>query len=662
MLLVYEHASNGSLHDYLGSTNKIINLTWAQCLKMCIDIAHGLSYMHTTLEDWASIKTRAYLDPKHAKTGWSEKASDIYSFGVILLEIFSGKLAYDKASIDENDKGLAPISQRHFKRETIKEMLDPKITGDASDLGLALKLRPDHDSVIAFSRNVYQCLAEIQAERPTIKVVIEELNKALYFQQQSMKVKKLEHLKIPLKDILLGTHNFNQDCYIGSGGYGSVYRAELKMKSRDELTEHSNIVAVKLIKSREGFLVEIDALSKCQHPNIISLLGFCVEGNEMLLVYEHASHGSLDSYLGSTDKMINLTWAQRLKMCIGVAHGLNYLHTTMEDKNGILHCDIKSDNILLDKNWEAKIADFGLSKFCNVNQEASTINTMRVVGTEVYLDPEYARTGRLKKASDIYSLGVVLFEIFSGTLAYDSSYLRRVHEKGLAPIVRKRFRNGTIKEMLDSIIMDEASELSFTIKVRPDHDSLDTFLAIARQCIAKSQADRPTIKVVINELEKALYFHVSPCLQNTVLLTVALWLWLRGFFLHIPDNNKFYLENRTLKISLDCIRLGTGNFSDNKIVMSGGYGKLYKGKVQYNNREKKVAVNGTSFSWENGFLKEFEVLFKYKHDNIVSLVGYCKEMDEKIIVYEHTSNKSLDRHLNDTSLSWSKRLKILQRG
>ncbi|KAJ0766706.1 putative protein kinase RLK-Pelle-DLSV family [Helianthus annuus] len=345
-------------------------------------------------------------------------------------------------------------------------------------------------------------------------------------EQQSMKVKKLEHLKIPLKDILLGTHNFNQDCHIGSGGYGSVYRAELKMKSRDGLTETSNIVAIKRIKSREdsqgreGFLVEIDALSKCQHPNIISLLGFCVEDNEMLLVYEHASHGCLDSYLGSTDKMINPTWAQRLKMCIGVANGVNYLHTTMEDKIGILHCDIKSDNILLDKNWEAKIADFGLSKFCNVNEEASTINTMRVVGTEVYLDPEYARTGRLKKASDIYSLGVVLFEIFSGTLAYDSSYMR-VHEKGLAPIVRKRFRNGTIKEMLDSTIMDEASELSFTIKVRPDHDSLDTFLAIARQCIAKSQADRPTIKVVIKELEKAFYFHVSPCLQNTVLLTVA---------------------------------------------------------------------------------------------------------------------------------------------
>ncbi|KAL8223146.1 hypothetical protein R6Q57_020545 [Mikania cordata] len=493
-------------------------------------------------------------------------------------------------------------------------------------------------SLGTFSEITCRCLTlETLNERPTFEDVIKSLEKALYIQHVIFQVQRLGHLKIPLEDIQLATKSFDKNCLIGSGGYGEVYKAELKMKSKDECPHTLDNVAIKRILSRkgdqgiEGFLGELDVVSKCKHPNIISLIGFCFEHGEMILVYEFASNGSLDDYLQSIDTMVNLTWAQRLKLCIAIAQGLKYMHTSMEDKKIIIHRDIKSANILLGKNWEAKIADFGLSKVHHGNQRVSTLITNTLAGTEFYLDPEYARTGRLKKASDIYSLGVVLFEIFSGKLAYDSYYISK-NEKGLAAIARNHFKKGKLKYLLDPKIMDEAHELGFTGKVEPDHDSLDVFSRIAYQCVAKTQVERPSIKVVIKELEKALHFQ-----ENQI---------------------------KTLKFSLEHIREGVENFSGDNCIMRGGYGMLYKGKVQYNNRKRTVFVkrfnhdNDTRLSWEHYFLKEFEVLFKYKHENIIGLVGYCKEIDERIIVYEYASKGCLDRYLNDARLSWIKRLKI----
>ncbi|KAM0008178.1 putative protein kinase RLK-Pelle-CR4L family [Helianthus debilis subsp. tardiflorus] len=333
-----------------------------------------------------------------------------------------------------------------------------------------------------------------------------------------LQVKNFEYMTIPLSDIKLATENFNEACLIGSGGYGAVYKAELKTNSRNKLGETLNTVAIKRIfsrkddKGKEGFFTELDVLTRCEHPNIVNLVGFCVEESECILVYEYASNGSLNAYLGSTDNKIYLTWAQCLKISIDVAKGLRYLHTNMEDKRMILHGDIKSDNILLGKNLEAEIADFGLSKFRPANQQASTINTNNVVGTEFYCDPEYARTGKLKKASDIYSLGVVLFEIFSGKLAYESSFITE-NEKGLAAIARIHFEKGTLKELLDPRLTKNAYELGFSRKVGPDHESLDAFSRIAYKCLAKTQGERPRIDVVIEELEKALYIQVSQCLE-----------------------------------------------------------------------------------------------------------------------------------------------------
>nr|GFB01928.1 protein kinase-like domain, phloem protein 2-like protein [Tanacetum cinerariifolium] len=174
------------------------------------------------------------------------------------------------------------------------------------------------------------------------------------------------------------------------------------------------------------------------------------------------------------------------------------------DKQKIIHRDIKSANILLGDNWEAKIADFGLSKFHPANQDASTINTTMIAGTNTYLDPEYVKYGRLNKKSDIYSFGVVVLEILTGSLAYDPVYTK-VNEKGIAPIARDHFKKGTLMEIVDRKIKEETDERVFSLSKGPDKESVDIFSEIAFRCLAETQALRPTIEVVINELKKALH-------------------------------------------------------------------------------------------------------------------------------------------------------------
>ncbi|XP_071727425.1 probable receptor-like protein kinase At2g23200 [Rutidosis leptorrhynchoides] len=324
-----------------------------------------------------------------------------------------------------------------------------------------------------------------------------------------------DSLEENLPTIVLATKNFTQR-YLGSGTYGNVYGAELELPTEDqnksEISKKRKTVAIKCLKedkhAKEGFVAEIELLTSCKHPNIVTLLGFCDEGPHMILVYEYASNGSLDTYLGSTTKSINLTWALRLKICIDIARGLNYLHNKTEDEERIIHRDIKSGNILLGVKLVAKIADFGLSRFHYANQEKETIYTNNIAGTQVYLDPEYLKTGRLKRAIDIYSFGVVLFEILSGKIANDQIYIAE-DEKGIAHVARRRYEEGTINALIDPKILDEVDELSSALNKGPNQDSLNAFIEVAYRCVAETQDERPIAKEIMEELEKALSLQVG---------------------------------------------------------------------------------------------------------------------------------------------------------
>ncbi|KAL8259619.1 hypothetical protein R6Q59_027572 [Mikania micrantha] len=674
-VMINKYEANGSLNKHISDPT----LTWMHRLRICVGVAHALKYLHYDAEDnhyvihgniksskillghdWEpklhgfAFAVRAkkgnlhltskyngsiqYMDPTYENTGGLTHKSDVFSFGVLLFEVLFGR----EASVVNNDNWyFAQLARSHYEERKLDDLIVPD-----------LRKQMDLQSFNIFAETAYCCLKEKRTQRPNMNQILFRLERALELQYKHehsttalegtssnhLKGRNLDHLKFRLNDIELATNKFSKTYCIGSGGYGMVYKAELEHfdginslavegKVKGDLAKKRSTVAIKRIFSRvdnqgeQGFFAEIEMLSNCKHPNIVSLFGFCEEGPEMILVYEYASNGSLDDYLGNTDNMTTFTWAQRIHICLNIAHGLNYLHTSTKDKRSIIHRDIKSANILLDDNWVAKIADFGFSKLHHANKQGSTLVTYNVAGTEVYLDPEYLNTGKLKTKSDIYSFGVVMFEIMCGKLAYDKTY----NDKGLPSIVRQCFNEGTLEKLVDPNLK-ETDEIISNQGV--NQDSLDTFSKIAYQCLAETQKERPTMEVIIKELEKALNFQ---------------------------ENN---MDN--LHIPLEAIKLSTRNFSVCNLIGEGMFWKLYEGELVHANGRTSIIAK----RWDNEshhrhvqFLTELEVL-KYKHENIIGLVGYCNEINEKIIIYEHASNGRLIKHLDNPSLSWIKRLKI----
>ncbi|XP_076894906.1 putative receptor-like protein kinase At5g18500 [Bidens hawaiensis] len=326
-------------------------------------------------------------------------------------------------------------------------------------------------------------------------------------------VKHFDHLQIQLEAIKSATNDFSNDNCIGKGGFGSVYKGELAHSTG------KTMVAIKRLNREFGqgepeFWKEIMTLSLYKNNNIVSLLGFCDESEEKILVYEYVSRKSLDRYLNSDD----LGWSRRLKICIGAARGLAYLHCPNDGHERVLHRDIKSGNILLDQDWNARIADFGLSKSVSANQPY-TFQVSNPVGTIGYCDPLYAENGLLTKESDVYSFGVVLFEVLCGRLGFPSE----TYKQSLTELVRLFYDQNKIEEIIFDKIKDE---------INPS--SLKTFTTIAYRCLNLKREARPQMKEVVSTLETALYY--QECIQSPltthifkVLPRLAIYLLLQTF-------------------------------------------------------------------------------------------------------------------------------------
>ncbi|XP_066397268.1 probable LRR receptor-like serine/threonine-protein kinase At1g07650 isoform X2 [Miscanthus floridulus] len=208
-----------------------------------------------------------------------------------------------------------------------------------------------------------------------------------------------------LRQIKAATRNFDAANKIGEGGFGSVYKG---------LLSDGTIIAVKQLSSRSKqgnreFVNEIGMISALQHPNLVKLYGCCTEGNQLSLVYEYMENNCLARALFVEQYRLRMDWGARHKICLGIARGLAYLHEDSAIR--IVHRDIKASNILLDKDLNAKISDFGLAK---LNEDDHTHISTKVAGTIGYMAPEYAMRGYLTDKADVYSFGVVVLEIVSG--------------------------------------------------------------------------------------------------------------------------------------------------------------------------------------------------------------------------------------------------------
>ncbi|XP_038981163.1 probable LRR receptor-like serine/threonine-protein kinase At1g53440 [Phoenix dactylifera] len=282
-----------------------------------------------------------------------------------------------------------------------------------------------------------------------------------------------------LKQIKIATKNFDPENKIGEGGFGPVYKGVLP---------DGSVIAVKQLssKSKQGnheFINEIGMISALQHPNLVKLFGFCIEGNQLLLIYEYMENNSLARALfGPERHQLKLDWRTRHKICLGIARGLAFLHE--ESRIKIIHRDIKATNILLDKDLSAKISDFGLAR---LDEEENTHINTRIAGTVGYMAPEYVMRGYLTDKADVYSFGVVTLEIVSGmsnTSYGPKDFVYLLDWAYISP------EQGSLLELVDpnlgsNYFKEEALRM----------------LSIALVCTNPSPALRPTMSAVVSMLK-----------------------------------------------------------------------------------------------------------------------------------------------------------------
>ncbi|KAK6120274.1 hypothetical protein DH2020_045965 [Rehmannia glutinosa] len=274
------------------------------------------------------------------------------------------------------------------------------------------------------------------------------------------------------------TRLFHPSNRIGRGGFGVVYKGVLRDGTQ---------VAIKSLsaESKQGtdeFLTEINMISNIQHPNLVQLIGCCVEGNNRILVYEYLENNSLASaLLVSNGKRDELDWTKRAAICTGTASGLAFLHEDVEPR--IVHRDIKASNVLLDENFLPKIGDFGLAKLFPDNV---THLSTRVAGTVGYLAPEYAVLGQLTKKADVYSFGVLLLEIISGKSSSKAAFGDDFSV--LLEWTWKMFNEGRLLEIVDPDLSDYPK------------DEVIRFIKVALFCTQATSQRRPNMKQVVKML------------------------------------------------------------------------------------------------------------------------------------------------------------------
>ncbi|XP_058766760.1 pto-interacting protein 1-like [Vicia villosa] len=311
---------------------------------------------------------------------------------------------------------------------------------------------------------------------------------------QTVKVQPIEVPEIQADELKEVTDNFGQDSLIGEGSYGRVYYGVLK---------NGQAAAIKKLDASkqpdEEFLAQVSMVSRLKHDNFVQLLGYCVDGNNRILAYEFASNGSLHDILHGRKGVKGaqpgpvLTWAQRVKIAVGAARGLEYLHEKADPH--IIHRDIKSSNVLIFEDDVAKIADFDLSN--QAPDMAARLHSTRVLGTFGYHAPEYAMTGQLNAKSDVYSFGVVLLELLTGRKPVDHTLPRG--QQSLVTWATPKLSEDKVRQCVDTRLGGEYPP-----------KAVAKMAAVAALCVQYEADFRPNMSIVVKALQPLLTARAGP--------------------------------------------------------------------------------------------------------------------------------------------------------
>ncbi|XP_028806152.1 cysteine-rich receptor-like protein kinase 10 [Neltuma alba] len=289
----------------------------------------------------------------------------------------------------------------------------------------------------------------------------------------------MDSLQIDIATIKVATDNFSEKSRIGKGGFGEVYKGVLP---------NGQEIAVKRLSRTssqgvEEFKNEVLLIAKLQHRNLVRLLGFCLEDDEKILIYEYVPNKSLNHFLFDPLKQRELTWPERFKIIKGIARGILYLHEDSRLK--VIHRDLKPSNVLLDSNLSPKISDFGMARLITLDQVEGSTN--RIVGTYGYISPEYAMHGYFSIKSDVFSFGVMMLEIISGrknSYSYESC---RIDD--LLSNAWRKWRDESIEELMDPAVRESYSQ-----------QEVFRCIQIGLLCVQENPDDRPTMGNVASYL------------------------------------------------------------------------------------------------------------------------------------------------------------------
>ncbi|KAL9158734.1 hypothetical protein ABFS82_08G088200 [Erythranthe guttata] len=569
-----------------------------------------------------------------------------------LKEQTNSNLAIARLPHNDNNVLTVQTSQPATFSTAVYNFTPPSKEQTNRNVVIAQLRQNDNDSLLVQTRQPTIFSTAVQNFAPPPK---EQTNSDIIIAQLPVKGNELPSIS----EIKKATGNLDDNSIINKGYIFNVHKGFIE--------DGATTVAIKRLTqwsiSPPTFRDKIEMLQQMRHLNLVSLIGYCDEGREKILVYDYMACGSLHDHLYNSEKNITLTWKRRLQICLGTAVGLHYLHTHKE-YNHIMHRTVCSANILLDEKWVAKVS-FG---------------------------PRYTWLLQWTIEDDVFYLGGVLFEVLLA---------KPGEPKNMAKCVEFCKRKGTLVEKVRSLLGDGTEPyIDSNLHGQIAPECLSKFVETALSCINKEQSKRPTMSDVVRNLEFTMQlqeaaehrsgqtaslggaFLFAPAVQNftpppkeqTNSNLVIAQVPVKGN--ELPSiSGEFDLGTSTPTTSESCstpdllrcfsfeeIKKATDNLDDSSIINKGYLFNVHKGFIE--DGATTVAIKRLT-RWSISppkFRDKIEMMQQMRHLNLVSLIGYCDEGREKILVYDYMACGSLHDHLynskKNTTLTWKRRLQI----